>query len=132
MARQTDDPAVDARLHSHAETAGVDWYHTWHGRDYSWMGSTLFTNVAGSPDALARTQRSSARYFQRPDRETRGRLFGAGYDPSATSLQGFGLFTRVGKDNGGILRWELMANTRSPGLREQRSPPTSARWTTSG
>jgi hypothetical protein len=115
VARPTDDPVADARLHSHAESAGVDWYHTWHGRNYSWMGTTLFTNVAGSPDAIARTQRSSARYFQRPDRE------GGGYDPSATSLQGFGLFTRVGKDNGGALRWEAMANTRTPGFENNDS-----------
>ena len=46
---------VKARLHSHAEAAGVDWRHTWHGREYSWMGSTLFTNVAGSPEAIERT-----------------------------------------------------------------------------
>jgi hypothetical protein len=115
VARPTDDPVADARLHSHAESAGVDWYHTWHGRNYTWMGTTLFTNVAGSPEAVARTQRSSARYFQRPDRE------GGGYDPSATSLQGFGLFTRVGKDNGGALRWELMANSRTPGFENNDS-----------
>jgi hypothetical protein len=101
---------VDARLHSRAETAGVDWYHTWHGREYSWMGSTLFTNVTGSPEAIERTQRSSARYFQRPDRE------GDALSTTATALRGFGLFTRVGKDSGGALRWELMANTRSPGF----------------
>ncbi len=117
VARRTDDAVVDARLHSHAEAAGVDWYHTWHGREYSWMGSTLFTNVAGSPEAVERTQRSSAHYFQRPDREgARDGLFESGYDPNATAMQGFGLFTRVGKDSGGILRWELMANTRSPGF----------------
>lgn len=110
VGRQSDDPVVDARLHSHAETAGVDWYHTWHGREYSWMGSTLFTNVAGSPEAIGRTQRSSARYFQRPDRE------GDDLDATATALRGFGLFTRLGKDSGGVLRWEIMANTRTPGF----------------
>ncbi|MEW5983115.1 MAG: DUF5916 domain-containing protein [Acidobacteriota bacterium] len=117
VVRRTGDPVVEARLHRHAETSGMDWYHTWHGREYSWMGSALFTNVAGSPEALERTQRSSARYFQRPDREAaRDGVFESGYDPDATALQGYGFFTRVGKDSGGILRWELMANTRSPGF----------------
>lgn len=117
VARRTDDPVVEARVHRHAEAVGVDWYHTWHGREYSWMGSTLFSNVSGSPEAIERTQRSSARYFQRPDRDEAGNgLVGAGYDAHATALQGFGLFTRVGKDSGGILRWEIMANTRSPGF----------------
>ena len=35
--------------------------------------------------------------------------------PAATSLRGYGLFTRVGKDNGTLL-WEAMANVRSPGF----------------
>ncbi len=117
VTRRTGDPGVADRLHRHAEAAGVDWYHTWHGRDYSWMGSTLLTNVSGSPAALERTQESSARYFQRPDRKVTGDgVFDAAFDPDATSLRGYGLFTRVGKDSGGILRWELMTNVRSPGL----------------
>lgn len=117
MVRRTGDPVVESRLHRHAEASGMDWHHTWHGREYSWMGSALFANVAGSAEAIERTQRSSARYFQRPDREAaRSGDFGTGYDPNATGLKGFGLFTRVGKDSGGILRWELMANTRSPGF----------------
>ncbi len=117
VARRTADPVVSDRLHGHAEAAGLDWYHTWHRREYSWMGSTLVTNVAGSAAAIDRTQRSSARYFQRPDRDVTGDgLFDAGYDPDATSLRGYGLFTRVGKDSGGILRWEAMANVRSPGF----------------
>ncbi|HET7321759.1 MAG TPA: DUF5916 domain-containing protein, partial [Longimicrobiaceae bacterium] len=114
--RQTRDPLVSARLRSHAEAAGFDWRHTWHRREYSWMGSTLFSNVAGSPEAIALTQRSSAHYFQRPDRgATRDALFTTRYDPLATSMQGYGLFTRVGKDSGTLL-WEAMANVRSPGF----------------
>jgi hypothetical protein len=117
VVRQAGDPVVEARLHRHAEAGGMDWYHTWRGREYSWMGSVLVTSVAGSPEALGRTQRSSARYFQRPDRNVAGDgLFDASYDPEATAMRGYGFFTRVGKDSGGILRWELMANTRSPGF----------------
>jgi hypothetical protein len=117
VARRTSDPIVSDRMHGHAEAAGLDWYHTWHRREYSWMGSTLVSNVAGSAEAIGRTQRSSARYFQRPDRTTSGDgLFDTDYDTDATSLQGYGLFTRIGKDSGGILRWEAMANIRSPGF----------------
>ncbi len=115
-ARRLDDPVVRGRLRSHAEAAGLDWHHTWRQREYSWMGSALVSNVSGSPEAIARTQESSAHYFQRPDRSVRGDgLFGARYDPTATSLRGYGLFTRVGKDNGTLL-WEAMANVRSPGF----------------
>jgi hypothetical protein len=115
-ARRLEGEAVKDRLRSHAEAVGLDWRHTWRNREFSWMGSALVSNVSGSAAAIARTQESSAHYFQRPDRSVDGDgLFGARYDPTATSLRGYGLFTRVGKD-GGTLRWEAMANVRSPGF----------------
>ncbi|NIR35619.1 MAG: hypothetical protein GWN73_06610, partial [Actinobacteria bacterium] len=52
--RNTDDPVVADRMHGHAEAAGIDWYHSWKDRQYSWMGSTLVTNVSGSAAAIAR------------------------------------------------------------------------------
>jgi len=114
--RQLGDSVVSAQLRSHAEAAGIDWRHTWSGREYSWMGSALVSSVSGSPAAIALTQRSSAHYFQRPDRSVGGDgLFNARYDSTATSLRGYGMFTRVGKDNGTLL-WEMMSNVRSPGF----------------
>ena len=116
VARSMNDSVVSDRLRGHAEEAGIDWRHAWHGREYSWMGSALLSNVGGSAQAIALTERSSARYFQRPDRgPTRDGLFTTSYDTTRTSLQGYGLFTRVGKDNGTLL-WEAMANVRSPGF----------------
>ncbi len=116
LVRQRPDSVVRDRLHSHAEAAGIDWRHTWKQREYSWMGSVLFSNVAGSAEAIAATERSSAHYFQRPDRNVPGDgLFSTRYDTTATSLRGYGLFTRVGKDSGTLL-WEAMANVRSPGF----------------
>ncbi|RPI47370.1 MAG: hypothetical protein EHM56_14775 [Chloroflexi bacterium] len=77
----------------------------------------MVSSVSGSPEAIALTQRSSTHYFQRPDRSATGEgLFDTRYDTTATSLQGYGLYTRVGKDAGGVLRWEAMANIRSPGF----------------
>ena len=114
--RQTHDNLVRDRLRSHAEAGGLDWHHAWHQREYSWMGSALVSSVAGAPAAIASTERSSARYFQRPDRHVGGSgFFGARYDTSATVLRGYGLFTRVAKDNGTLL-WEAMTNIRSPGF----------------
>ena len=116
VARRTNDALVSEHLRSHAEAGGVDWYHTWAGRGYSWMGSLLVSNVGGSAGAIARTQESSARYFHRPDRTaTSDGLFDIAYDPAATSLRGYGLFTRVGKETG-VFRWEAMSNVRSPGF----------------
>lgn len=114
--RSAGDSLVSERLHSHAEAVGADWRHYWGNRVYSWMGSMMFSNVAGSPEVMARTQRSSAHYFQRPDRSTTGDgLFSTRLDPTATAMRGYGAFTRVGKD-GGTFRWEAMGNVRSPGF----------------
>jgi hypothetical protein len=115
-ARNMPDAVARDALHSHAEAAGVDWTHFWHRHDYSWMGSVLFSDVAGSPAAIAATEQSSAHYFQRPDRAvTSDGLFSTRDDAAATALRGYGVFTRVGKD-GGSWRWEAMSNVRSPGF----------------
>ena len=114
--RQIGDSVVNARLRSRAEAAGLDWKHTWNRHEYSWMGSMLVSSVEGSPSAIAATEKSSAHYFQRPDRKvTSDGLFSTRYDSTATALRGYGLFTRVAKDNG-TLAWEAMANVRSPGF----------------
>ncbi len=113
--RNTTDSVVSGRLHRHAEALGLDWRQYWHNRDYSWMGSMLVSSIAGSADVIARTQRSSAHYFQRPDRGVTGDgLFTTRLDPAATALRGYGLYTRVAKD-GGTFLWEAMTNVRSPG-----------------
>ena len=115
-ARAMPDTVVRDALHSRAEEAGVDWVHTWHQHEYSWMGNVLFSDVGGSPAAIAATERSSAHYFQRPDRVlSSDGLFGVRYDTTATSLRGYSLFTRVGKDNGTLL-WEAMTDVLSPGF----------------
>ncbi len=115
-ARAMPDTVVSDALHSHAEEAGLDWMHTCHQHEYSWMGNVLFSDVGGSPAAITATERSSAHYFQRPDRHlTSDGLFNARYDTTATSLRGYSLFTRVGKDNGTLL-WEAMADVLSPGF----------------
>lgn len=113
--RLDGDSAVADRLRGHATAAGVDWVHRWHRREYAWRGSVVGSDVAGSPAAIARTERSSAHYFQRPDRRVGGGLFGVRYDTMATSLGGYGLYTRLAKENGDWL-WETAQNWRSPGF----------------
>jgi hypothetical protein len=114
--RQLSDTILSDRLRSHAEAVGLDWDHTWHQRDYSWMGSLAASNVAGSTQAIALTEQSSAHYFQRPDRRVRNDgLFGTAYDSSATTLRGYGLYTRVAKNSGSWI-WETAQNWRSPGF----------------
>ena len=114
--RQVSDTIVSDRLRSHAEAGGIDWNHRWAQRNYSWIGSVLVSDVAGSTVVMDATQQSSAHYFQRPDRRvTTDGLFDASYRPNANSLQGYGFYTRVAKDNGFWL-WEAAQNWRSPGF----------------
>ena len=116
VVRDLSDTIVSDRLRSHAEAGGIDWDHRWAQRNYSWMGSVLVSDVAGSTAVMDATQQSSAHYFQRPDRKTTtDGLFDARYRPNANSLQGYGFYTRVAKDNGFWL-WELSQNWRSPGF----------------
>jgi hypothetical protein len=115
-ARQMNDTVVSDRLRTHSEAVGLDFDHNWHQHDYRWMGSLAASSVSGSPESIAMTEQSSAHYFQRPDRRVRGDgLFGSGYDTTATSLRGYGFYTRVAKNSGSWI-WETAQNWRSPGF----------------
>ena len=116
--RSTDNETLEARLPKHSESLGadVDWWML--GRRYRLMGSAAVTNVAGDERAILRLQRSSARYFHRPDRESVSdgdALFSDALDSSASRLTGYGTQLRLSKEEGSWL-WEAHLNTRSPGF----------------
>lgn len=115
VARQLSDP-FEPRLASHAELAGGDVRYTWNQRRYSLTSQYAISNVSGDARHIAARQRSSARYFQRPDR---GRMdngfFTNAYDTTLTSLRGAGGYLRIAKEAGDWL-WEAMTNVRTPGF----------------
>jgi len=114
--RSTDEALLDSRLNAHSEAVGFDWSARWKNRAWSWVGNMAFTNNSGDPAAIERLQLSSARYFQRPDRQSGGNGFlSDGYDPAATRLRGMGGYTRLAKDAGKWL-FETAANWRTPGF----------------
>ncbi|MHB1097116.1 MAG: DUF5916 domain-containing protein [Gemmatimonadaceae bacterium] len=116
LRRVDDDPVAAASLRTRATVAGLDWMHTWRSRTYRWMGTVVASDVGGSAAAMAATQRSSVHYYQRPDRRViDDGFFGARYDTTATGMRGWGLYTRVAKENGTWL-WELAQSWRSPGF----------------
>jgi hypothetical protein len=97
-------------LHSDAYTGGLNFSHDIKDRKYNISFKTFFSHVRGSEEALIRTQRSSARYFQRPDAEY------LDLDSTRTSLSGNGgvlSFNRIGE---GHLRYGLFFSWKSPGL----------------
>jgi hypothetical protein len=97
-------------LRSSAYAGGLKWSHRFRHDTYSVNGWLVGTRVLGSPEAIDETQRSSARYFQRPD------LDYVTYDPARTSLSGFAGQFIFNKHAGGNWRFGVGVDTRSPGF----------------
>ncbi len=92
-------------MHKSAYSGGIDF--TQYTRNKNWMFNlnTAFSQVNGSKQALDNTQRSSARYYQRPDNDY------TKYDSSRTSLAGSGGRMQIMKMNGhlfllGAVSWK--------------------------
>lgn len=107
--RAINDPALEV-LARNAFTGGLDLLHQWADKEYFLDVRLLGSAVNGSAAAIELLQRSSARYFQRPD---------AGYlgiDDTRTSLTGHGGSVRIGKGSKGLWRYAAGLRWRSPGL----------------
>ena len=116
VVRSLGDSSLKSRLNDHAESVGADLVLNWDNKNYSLLATTELSNINGSPGAILRAQRSSARYYQRPDRTfSRGCFLSGCYDPSATSMRGLAGYARIAKD-GGNFNWEAALNTRTPGF----------------
>ncbi len=99
------DDNLSKTMHKSAYTGGFDFSQ--YNKDKSWMFSlnAAFSQVTGTKEAIENTQRSSARYFQRPDKNY------AKLDPTRTSLFGSGGRMMVSKLNGhinlmGVVIWK--------------------------
>ncbi len=80
--RDINTPSLRERLTDQAYSGGVDFEQSWSDRKYQINGHFTGSYISGEPDVIERIQRSSARYFQRPD---------AGHldlNPNRTELQG--------------------------------------------
>jgi len=103
-------PASLDFLRSSAFTAGVDFNHQFRRKTYYVSGWIVGSQVFGSPNAINETQRSSSRYFQRPDNDY------VTYDSTRISLGGFAANLVLGKQGGGSWRFATGVDTRSPGF----------------
>ena len=87
----------------------IDGRKRWNGGQYDVSAFAGFSHVTGDSLAILRLQRSSRRYFQRPD---------AGHvevDPSATALSGLLLGINHSKMSGHVL-WDVDYTEQHPGL----------------
>jgi hypothetical protein len=73
----------------------------------SWAG---MSHLSGEPDAIARIQRSSAHYSQRPDRDY------AVYDPTRSRVTGFKLGGSLQRQAGRHWIWSVRHDNESPNL----------------
>jgi hypothetical protein len=80
--RQLGDDELSTLLRRDAYVGGVDFEHSWARRLWTLSGYVAASRVSGSADAIARTQASSARYYQRPDADY------LALDEDRTSLSG--------------------------------------------
>jgi hypothetical protein len=80
--RDGSDPTLASMLRSGAYVSGMDFNRFWSNRSWSLDGFILGSYIRGTAAAIDRAQRSSVRYFQRPDASH------LHYDPTRTSLAG--------------------------------------------
>jgi hypothetical protein len=99
---------LEPLLRSAAYTAAADGYRIFRDNTYVLQWSASGTRVDGSAAAIARTQRSSARYYQRPDADH------LDYDPTRTSLMGYGGSVMFAK-HAGKWQYNLETDAFSPG-----------------
>ncbi len=107
--RQLNDERLEF-LHSAAYTGGMNARHRFAGGTLQLSGFLLGSHVEGSEAAIARTQRSPVRYFQRPDATH------VEFDPTRTSLSGWSAQVELFKIGGGHWNWGAFAAARSPGF----------------
>ncbi len=84
-------------LRESAYSGGMDFVHEWANRGWNLSGFLVGSRVAGTPAALLSTQRSSTRYYQRPDANH------IRIDPTATSMSGMAASVQMRKAAG--LHW---------------------------
>jgi hypothetical protein len=108
--RDLSDPALESLLHSSAYVAGIDFNHMWKNREWFVTGTLTGSTVRGSEEAIRLTQRSPARYWQRPD---------AGHvdvDPGRTRMDGWRGSISAGRRTGDHWRGSILMQAQSPGF----------------
>jgi len=102
------DRFTDTLMRKNAYVAAFNFRHRFAGGRYQIFGSLDASRVAGTPAAIARTQRNSVHLFQRPDD-------GLTLDPTRTSLSG-GAQELLFQRTSGFIRFETSYQRRSAGF----------------
>jgi hypothetical protein len=84
-------------VRSSAYTGGADFFHKFAGNEFAFNASLSGSRINGDPEAITDAQRSSARYYQRPDQDYKS------LDTTAMSMTGFAGSAQIGKISGNWL-----------------------------
>ena len=103
-----DRGGLEQLLPTGAVTGGVDWRLRYMEGMYEVTGWVGGSYVSGDSVAIARLQRASAHYFQRPDQDH------ISFDPTRTSLSGGTASLRLDKNAGRFTLGGIQLSTRSP------------------
>ena len=93
-----------------AVAGGIDWKLRYRQGMYEVTGWLGGSRVSGDPAAIARIQRNSAHFFQRPDQDY------VTFDPTRTSLTGATASLRLDKNAGRYTLGGIQLSTRTPGF----------------
>jgi hypothetical protein len=110
------EDGLNTILHNKAYSGGFDFLHQWNSRTWFFKGNTIFSHVAGTPEAIWNTQMEFEHLFQRPN------IREAHPDIARTSLTGTGGTFKLGKTGGNagkrgeVLKFETGVTWRSPQL----------------
>ncbi len=106
--RDLSDPVFEPLMHERAYLGGIDFDHRWSNRVWSLSGYLAASRVTGAASAIAATQRTSGRYFQRPDADH------VELDPSRTSLSGHMGELALARGGGGGWDFSMAYKESSP------------------
>ncbi|MGH8544927.1 MAG: DUF5916 domain-containing protein, partial [Gammaproteobacteria bacterium] len=105
----SDGEALAALLPQQAFAGGMDWNLRFADQSHQFGGFAGGSVVEGDSTVIQRLQRSSARYYQRPDADY------VEFDPTRTMLAGYTGGLHLSRIKG-ALQWSLSGETRSPGF----------------
>ncbi|HXG72150.1 MAG TPA: DUF5916 domain-containing protein [Gemmatimonadaceae bacterium] len=108
--RDLSDGALSGLLRSHAEFGGMDFEHSTQDRNWVASGFLAGSRISGQLPVIAAAQRSSARYFQRPDADY------LDFDPTRANLTGHMGEVALAKAGGGRWLGSLSYREASPGF----------------
>jgi len=106
--RNLSGSPLQGKIHSSAYSGGLDFSHDFENRAWHVSGSLSPSYVSGTSESLIATQRTSSRYYQRPDADY------LGVDSTATSLFGYSAQAALRKQ-AGLWRFQVSGSAHSPG-----------------